>query len=128
MKTKKAELNIYCIEPPNPKGYCRVTGEVLGYYFLAKVYPLPAFLDPRFELGRSRISKLEICEFWGDEFLVNYDCGWDILPKSEDLERAVEIVYRRLAKEVFPSWPLRGIRLMVKRMKRFLVKHDIGFC
>lgn len=118
---KSKDFEIYLTEPPNPMGRCWVSGAVLGYAFNALVFPDHA-TQSTFELGNSRISKLEIYRRDVNLRVVNYDRGWDIRPESVKLERAVQIVCRRLAKEVFPSYSLRGIRLMVKRFKRFLEK------
>jgi hypothetical protein len=125
MKTKKTELDIYYLEPPNPKGNCWAMGEVLGYRFAAKVYPLHA-LDPSFELGRSRISKLEIRRFENDRLMVNFQRGWDLRPDSEILERAVQILCERLAKEVFPRWSFRVINRTVIRIGWFFKRRRLG--
>ena len=63
----------------------------------------------------------------GSRRLVNFDRGWDIRPDSEVLERAVQIVCKRLGKEVFPSCSLRGIQLMAKRWRRFFGKKEDKF-
>jgi hypothetical protein len=118
---RSKDFEVYLTEPPNPMGRCWASGVVLDYAFNALVFPDHATL-PSYELGNSRISKLEIYRRDVNLRVVNFDRGWDIRPDSEELERAVQIVCKRLAKEVFPSYSLRGIRLMVKRFKRFLKK------
>jgi hypothetical protein len=73
---------------------------VLGHAFNALVFPDHAD-QAAYELGKSRISKLEIMSPEGFRRSVNFDRGWDIRPDSEVLERAVQIVCKRLAKEVY---------------------------
>ena len=76
------EFEIYRTEPPNPIGRCWASGTVLGYRFNALVFPDHAD-QSSYELGRSRISKLEIMRPEGFRRLVNFDRGWDIRPDSE---------------------------------------------
>lgn len=97
---KPKDFEIYCTEPPNPIGRCWAFGTVLGHAFNGLVFPDHAD-QAAYELGKSRISKLEIMSPEGFRRSVNFDRGWDIRPDSEVLERAVQIVCKRLAKEVY---------------------------
>ena len=64
------KLCIHRIEPPSPKGRCWVAGSIMGHSFSVLVFPEHA-LHPSYELGRSRISKLDIRREIDDELVVN---------------------------------------------------------
>lgn len=118
MTKRPKNFEIYRTEPPNPKGRCWASGSVCGHGFHALVFPVHA-VRSWYELGTSKISKLEIRRFSDSELVVNFDRGWDIHPGTDILQEAVEILCKRLAKEVFPRWSLRAIDRMVKQLGTF---------
>jgi len=120
------QLMIHLVDPPTPKGRCWVAGSILGHSFSALIFPAHA-LRPGYELGRSRISKLDIRRDIDDELVVNFDRGWDIRPATETAAAIVEILSSQLAKRIFPWFRFYGICRRVKEFGRFFQVNRLRF-
>lgn len=77
-----------------------VEGRIGAFRFCAKVYPEHA-LDPSFEIGRSRISKLELRRLDTGAVAFNWDRGPDIAATDADAQAAVARLAAHLAKHCF---------------------------
>ena len=77
-----------------------VMGRVQDHSFCAKVYPEHA-LFPSFELGASRISKLELRQISDDRIVATFDRGWDKLPRTKAAEKVVDLLMASLADRIF---------------------------
>ena len=78
-------------------------GTVGPFTFQALVFKDHA-ASKSFELGRSRISKMQV-KLRGPEFrpVFNFDRGMDIPAKTADAKNAVKLLTEQLAKLVFPK-------------------------
>jgi hypothetical protein len=110
------QIEIHWTEPPSPRGRCWVTGGIQDYRFAALVFPEHA-LNPRFELGRSRISKLEIRRPDDDALIVNFDRGWDLRPATKTAETLVNAIASQLADMTFPRSRIRATNWSSRLLK-----------
>ena len=78
----------------------RTTGRIAAFRFVAKVYPEHA-LDPAFELGRSRISKLELRRLDTNAVAFNWDRGLDRAATDASAKTAVDRLVKHLANHLF---------------------------
>ncbi len=76
------------------------TGRIGAFRFEAKVYPEHA-VDPDFELGRSRISKLELRRLDTNEVAFNWDRGLDCAATDAAAKTAVDRLAKHLANHLF---------------------------
>lgn len=77
-----------------------VEGRVGQFRFCAKVYPEHA-LNPTFEIGRSRISKLELRRLDSDLVAYAWDRGLDTAAIDDATQRAVDGLVTHLAAHCF---------------------------
>ena len=87
---------------PKPADGCGgwVNGRIGAFRFCAKVYPEHA-IDPAFELGRSRISKLELRRLDNDAVAFNWDRGLDRAATDAAAQWAVNRLAKHLANHLF---------------------------
>src|SRR5687768_14232278 len=79
-----------------------VCGRLSGHRFDALVFPEHA-LDPEYELGKSRISKLWIKRLADDRMVFNWDRGMDV-PAADAMTHAlVDFLAAGLADLAFPT-------------------------
>ncbi|MBA2480454.1 MAG: hypothetical protein H0V44_07310 [Planctomycetes bacterium] len=79
-----------------------VEGYIAGYSFCAKVYPEHADI-PSYEIGRSRISKLEVRSLIDRALVYRWDRGLDVPALNSTAAAVVEAITDRLARMVFPD-------------------------
>lgn len=77
-----------------------VGGYVGGFAFECLVFPEHAESES-FELERSRISKLWICDAITGKDAASFDRGWDMQPSTDKAKAAVKVLVEQLAVTVF---------------------------
>jgi hypothetical protein len=80
-----------------------VTGSMQHHSFCAKVYAKHPE-HPSYELGTSRISKLELRQMWDYKTVATFDRGWEILPRTKAARQVVDSLAASLANRVFPDF------------------------
>lgn len=86
---RESTLAIASIDRRTSAGGVWVCGTVDGYRFNALVFAGHA-LDPDFEIGRSRISKLWIQRLADGRTVYNWDRGLDVPPADADVQAALD--------------------------------------
>jgi len=79
-----------------------VTGTIGGHRFEAMVFPEHA-ANPAYELGDSRISKLDMRETANGGAVAVFDRGWDLRPTTAHGATLVDLLAAGLAESVFGS-------------------------
>ena len=77
-----------------------VHGRVAAFRFAAKVYPEHALVQS-YEIGRSRISKLELRRLDNDAIAYAWDRGLDIAAADAAAQSAVDLLAEHLANHCF---------------------------
>ena len=90
------------VTSPKPKDGCGgwATGRLGGFRFEAKVYPEHAEF-PSFEIGRSRISKLELRRLDTNAIAYAWDRGPDTPATDAEAQQAVDRLVRHLAQHLY---------------------------
>jgi hypothetical protein len=96
------DIGIHELLPPQPVGRTWVRGCVGPYYFNALVFPEHA-LNPSYEIGRSRISKLYLERLSDGKVVYNWDRGLDVPSRNKATRRTVSLLADKLASMVFPN-------------------------
>lgn len=93
-------LKITKIERRTSAGGAWVRGTIGGHRFDALVFPEHATV-PEYELDDSRISKLSLQRISDNQFVANFDRGWDTRPTTPVAEQIVDLLAAGLADHIY---------------------------
>lgn len=116
MASSSPEITITSTGPKKFSGGSWVNGRVGDFYFNALVFAEHAS-RPSCELGRSRISKLQVIQHGSAEWMMNFDRGWDLRPQCDEVARVVRVLSRDLANGVYGP-----VKPSLRQIKSYLQK------
>lgn len=99
MASSSPGIAIAHVDPGTFSAGTWVLGWVGDFYFSALVFAEHA-TRPSCELGRSRISKLQIIQRGAADWVMNFDRGWDFRPQCAEAAKVLNVLSRDLANAV----------------------------